>query len=294
MIIRRSLVILAALLAVLVFGVVVFARSVEPKIKGASTDSFMASLATIRSRLPAAERMEFDEAVATLMASQGGRTAVNAVSEGEASGDLRSRLDGKSAKEVCALAASFRVKVKEQAAAMAKRLREQIDSLAQEIAPLVQLRDDDAAVVRELAKITISNASLSQREWNPKIGKIITVHLTIRNNSERAVSRILMTGTIASEGRAAPWLVADISWEFKVELKPGNQETLHLNPGSFNGQPRLLVTPDMRLSVSIKELTGPDGTRIARPIFSDEQRTLLSELESEITDAQKRLAALVF
>lgn len=287
---RPRLVISAIGLVILALALVGWlVMSGDRRIRVTSDAAFAASVASVRAGLPVAERAGFDDAVATVLASQEEASDDGAAVAVRVSGGSRMRLAGMTARDVMALAIDLRAKARARAVALAKRLTGRIAALPNEIAPLARLRDEDAAAARELAKITVSNTALTQRFWNQQIGRIISLHLTIRNGSDRAVSRLVMTGTITSEGRASPWLVADVPWEFKGGLQPGKEETLHLNPGSFNGEPRLDVTPDMRLGVQAIEVTGPDGVRIARPPFSDDERKRLAALEEELVEARKRL-----
>lgn len=273
----------------------------DPTIDGSSDEAMKNSIAKVRSSLPEAERGEFDKAVMTVGMGEGNLFQMAAAGKDVMVGQMRSRLDGKSAKEILQLAGEIRAKRKQEMAeadakheatkaeAAARAAKAELERLAKRIEELKQLRASDAAAAEVLTKFTISDTAITQ-DKDVLDRNVVTLHMQVHNGTATAVSRVFMTGTVYTEGRSVPWLVKGLNYQVAGGIEPGETKTWKLSPNQFSDWGKLEVTPDMRLRLQVTELEGPDGVSFAKLAFGEEERTQLARLEAELADATKSAA----
>lgn len=248
----------------------------DPAIDGSSDEAFKNSIAKVRSSLPEAQRDDFDKAVMAAALGDGNFLQLAAAGKDAVAGQMRSRLDGKTAKEVLAFAAELHAKQKQERIA---ELQKKVDALAKK-------RAGDEAASKELGKFTVSDTGISQAQ-RQIIGKIITLRLTVRNGTATPVSRVAMRATVFSEGRAIPWLEESVNYTVAGGVEPGESKTWELNPNMFGKWSSLEVTPEMRVRIDVTGLDGPGETPIAKLLFSDTDRKDLAQAEAELAQALK-------
>jgi hypothetical protein len=79
-----------------------------------------------------------------------------------------------------------------------------------------------AAADKTLSKIAIEN---ERYYWNrnERFG-IANIKFSIYNGSAQAISRIYLSGVLASRGRAKPWATGAFAFDFNPALQPGTQQ----------------------------------------------------------------------
>ena len=102
------------------------------------------------------------------------------------------------------------------------------------------------------------------------------IDITVKNNTEHAVSRAYFRGTYATPGRQIPWLVETFNYSISGGLEPGEEQRWRLAPNMFGPWGNLEQRDDAVLTVEVIRIDGPDEEPLydARGLDEFDQRRL--------------------
>nr|WP_160153317.1 DUF6694 family lipoprotein [Microbulbifer sp. ALW1] len=271
----------------------------DPKVDGSSEEAFKESMAKVVASLPASEHEKFSGAVMTLM--MGGQDFFKLAAMGEAGADqmeiqARAKMNGKTADEILAMAEELQRKLKakqekeeaeeeqrrkEQAARDAERKRQQA---LEELQALEADMAKAEAAAADLGKFQVLNARYYEKVTKSDFytHRSKTIEITVRNGTDKPVSRAYFKGTLASQGRSVPWAVDTFNYEIPGGLEPGEKATWKLM-GDYSDFARADAPGDAVLTVVVERLDGADGEPIADArVFDERKAERLTELQATL------------
>lgn len=259
---------------ILCLGFLFIAGCSKPKIDATSDETLKASIEKVRESLPEGNRKEFDEAIQVLAFSNLdlGTVFSDAMSGTNTSvSSMKDALAGKTGFEVIQEAEKLKVerqaKEKEQALQEIKELEEK------------RIKAEEARSQLSSFKITRSRFYKRRREY---LGPEPIIELTVQNETKFPVSRAYFTGTLASPGRAVPWLKDQFNYEISGGLEPGEKATWSLAPNMFSDWGKVEAPKDAVLTVTVEQLDGADGESLfSRRDFDDNDMERLTSLKKE-------------
>jgi hypothetical protein len=236
----------------------VAASCAAPRIDTSSDEKLAASTKRVRESLPADERAEFDQAIMVVAMSklpvEGGLLGMAALANASPEtmkATFLAPLNGKTAKEV--LAEAKRI-------TDARKAKER-EQAVKEIADLQALRVSAERATVELKKFEVQKSRFEQRK--AMFGNEPLIQLAVKNGTSSPISRAYFRGTIASVGRAVPWLKEEFNYDIRGGLEPGESATWNLAPNRFSAWGTTEPPRDAILTVDVLRLDGADG----KPLF---------------------------
>ena len=165
--------------------------------------------------------------------------------------NARTLVDGRSAKEILAIADSERQKANEAALAIYR------DQLAKANAALNDVRAEAVAAEQKLAeqKIFLQQVAITNARFTfEKTGFLDqpTISFTVANKGSIPIKRIFVHGKVQTPGRAIPWVDADFNYSFPGGLEPKETKALNLSPNMFSDWGKV---PKEAVKGSILDLT---------------------------------------
>jgi len=205
----------------------------KPKVDTSTSEKMESSLESVRRSLPENRRAELDSALVEL-AFEGALT-------------VRDRISGKTAEEIIA------------DAEMARQEREarQREQALQEIAELQAKQATAEEAKSQLEAFRILRSRFYKEEEMFLTEPII--ELTVRNDTEYAISRAYFRGILQSPGRSIPWLDEEFNYQIRGGIEPGETQSWRLAPNMFSEWGTVEVPADAILTVEVVKLDGADG-----------------------------------
>lgn len=246
----------------------------DPSIDASSDDAMKASVEKVRESLPETKRKDFDEAIQVIAFSQIDMKdlfAEGAAGVGNLKGKVRESLDGKTGEQVIAQAERVRAERKE---------REHQQAI-EEIRELEAKRANSESAREQLKKFQVIRSRFYMRE-REYMGKQAIIELTVKNGTDKAVSRAYFEGTLASPDRSVPWHQDTFNYSISGGLEPEEEATWKLAPNMFSGWGEIDAPADAVFTVTVEQLDGADGKPIysARE-FGERERERLNELKKK-------------
>ena len=103
----------------------------------------------------------------------------------------------------------------------------------------------------------------------------------MKNTTAHAVARAYFVGTIATPGRAVPWLRDNFDYKIPGGLEPGEQAQWKLEPNMFSDWGKVDWKDDMIFTVEVRRLDGADGEPLFAADFSDRDKKRLAALRTQ-------------
>jgi hypothetical protein len=257
----------------------------HPTIDGSSDEALKSSVAKVRSSLPEAQRSEFDRALMAIAFDGTDLFKSAALGSEVMAGQLRSKLDGKTGEDILAAAAALHAREAASGKPTADQVRAKLDTaraqqLKDQIAELESKRDHDAASIKQLALFTLKDIRIKQEKID-FLGLVTTLTVTVRNDTSTPVSTAIMIAKVTSEGRSIPWVVEEIGHKVPGGVEPGEEKTWELmeQDGGWRG---LVLKPDMRASLEVTRLYGPNDVVFASRSFSMDDQAELDRLRADL------------
>lgn len=250
------------------------ACSGEPRLDTSSPERMQASTEALRNSLPENERDAFDEdfmLVAMEKADLGAlllQLFLGDFSDDEVPEELFRQLP----EELNGLSAAD---IREQAAELREQQRQrQLAQVLQEIEELENKLRHAEQMRASLAAVEVSRSRFFKRDDGFSTRPII--ELTVKNNTEHAISRAYFRGTYQTPGRSVPWLTDTFNYQISGGLEPGETQSWSLAPNMFGDWGRLEVRDDAVFTVETIRIDGPDGEPVydARGLDEFEERRL--------------------
>jgi len=243
-----------------------------PRIDSSTPQTMAATLKKARASLPAEKRQKFDEAVMVVSLKEvagAGLSALATQSPAQLPARASAKLHGKTALEIIAEA---------DAIGAERAVRERAQALS-EIKELETKRERTAAVRVELRKFEVSRSRLHlvpQPFGRPRP----VIEISVKNGMNDTVARAYFKGTVASPGRAVPWIKEDFSYQIAGGVEPGETADWSLAPSPFGAWGKADVPKDAIFTVEVVKLDGPDGQVLYDSVFSDDDAERLEQLRA--------------
>lgn len=237
--------------AVLIGVALIIAGCGEPRLDGSSESAMKASAAKITNSLDGTKKQRFQEAVQLVALSQVDMQAVLAGKQNleGAYGGMIASLDGKTADEV--IAQADQIKAEREAREKAQALKE--------IAELEAEQANAESAKTELAKFEVLKSRFYLEEQEYTYRKKPLIELAVKNGTAKPVSRAYFKGTIATPGRAVPWLVEEFNYSIPGGLESGESANWTLAPNMFGEWAKVDVPSDAVFTVEVIKLDGADS-----------------------------------
>lgn len=242
----------------------------SPKLDGSSDEAFKASAEKVAKSLPEEKRGQFAGA---MMAIGMSNIDFADVMSGKATPDsmsakMRESLNGLTADDVIerakGIGAERDAKERQQALAEIKELQDK------------KVASDQAK--RQLASFQVLRSRYVVTDGI--IGPEPSFEMTVRNGTNRPVSRAHFLAVLASPGRAVPWKSEPFNYEIPGGIEPGEQKEWKLEPGYEYRN--LEVPADAILTITATRLDGPDDKPfLDAEQFDEDDAKRLSELKAK-------------
>jgi hypothetical protein len=261
------------LLVFIFLGVIALSACAKPKIDTSSDEAMKKSIAKVRDSLPEDRRARFDEALKIVTLTKfklkipvPGVPGINVIEEG-----FRQTLHGKTGDEIIAEAEVIEKERQE---------RERAQALG-EIKELEERQIKAEADKSELTKFQVLRSKFYKKKMEP-LPEMAIIELTVTNGTQYSVSRAYFRGTLASPGRAVPWLTNDFSHQIRGGIEPGETATWQRRMDMFSQWAVIQVPSDAILTVEVLRIDGPKGEALfSSREFSEKDAKRLAELKQK-------------
>jgi hypothetical protein len=246
----------------------------EPKLDGTSEETMKASVVQVASKLPAEKKAKFEKAVQVVAFSKvsfkdvvSGKQTPEHIASG-----MFAELNGKTADEVIA---SADVIIEERKA----REREQAVAEIHELTAKLSKADEAKT---ELLKFSVVRSRFYLRDKEYSSRKEPIIELKLNNGTAYPVSRAYFKGTVASPGRAVPWLVEDFNYSMPGGIEPGESGELTLAPNMFSKWGKVSAPVDAVFTVEVTRIDGADGKALFDSVgLSEREQRRLADLKQK-------------
>lgn len=152
---------------------------------------------------------------------------------------------------------------------------ERAAKLATDIDALVAKQTAAAQAKERLAQFRVLASTFAFEESD--FDRSPTIELRVRNDTAHAIARAYFDATLATPGRAVPWVDTRFNYEIPGGLEPGEEATWRLAPNRFDDWGRAPADrDDMVLAVAPYRVDGADGKALfdARQFDADDDKRL--------------------
>ena len=247
-----------------------------PKIDATSDESAKSSVAKVVASVPEADREKLSSAIMLVsldsLPRDKGLLGLAAAASTANGASLLRPLNGKTAAEILAEADRIR----------AERAGKEHAQLAAEVTELDTKRASAAEARVQLDKFEVSRSRFYKRERPYSTRTQPVIELTVKNGTGKAVAKVYFTGTIATPGRAVPWLRQGVNYEISGGLEAGEGANWELEPNMFSEWGTVDAPADAVLTVSVDRLDGADGTVLYDASWSSGDQERLDALKSKL------------
>ncbi len=245
-----------------------FLSACAKKIDGTNMESLEASAEEIEKSLDSEKQKEFKEAMKLI----GSTTLAELTEKGDEKSifsTIRKKVDGKTADEIIAEGK----KLKKE-----KREKEK-DKAKEEVEKLYQAKENLAESKKKLAQFKISDAYLFTTTDELGIIKEPAIEMTVKNGTDKAISKGAFLGTITSPDRSVPWIKETFVYDISGGIEQGETATWTLKLGMFNNWGNVNAPSDATLKVEATRLYGANGELLySAEAFSQYEQKRLDEL----------------
>ncbi len=249
----------------------VLCSCLSKRVDTSSDERMKKSIEEVRASLPAADRVKFDESLTAITTNNINPAEIFSGNTAGVEAKVKQSLAGKNASEIISAG---------QAILTERRTKEQQQAQT-EIAELRQKKERAEKAKSGLAKFEITRSRFYRQESSFGRGEPI-IELALINNTGVAVSRAYFTGTLASPGRAVPWLKDTFNYQIPGGMEPGESKELRLAPNMFGDWGRVEAPADAVLTVEVTRIDGPDGKAVFdSDAFTENDAERLSALEGK-------------
>jgi hypothetical protein len=149
-----------------------------------------------------------------------------------------------------------------------------------EIQELEKRKAESEGAKGELSKFVVTKARF--KKVKQMFGVEPVIEMSVKNGTNKPVSAAYFLGTLASPGRAVPWLKEKFSYKISGGLEPGETANWNLAPNMFSEWGKVEGAPDMVLTVEVLRLDGADGAELYSINFADDDQKRLDALRASI------------
>lgn len=269
-------------LLVMLLIVAAFAGCTENKLDASSDETLKKSTEVIRNSLSPEKQAEFEAAMQTVAYNDLGKAMGNA--EGFKTSFLE-KFNGKTANQIISQAELI---ISERKKKQLEQAASEVEEVQSKIAELEKKKRNLNRAKEDLGKFNVLRSRFYYSDADYITKPII--ELTVKNNTDRAVSKVYFDSVLASPGRAVPWLKASVNYEIPGGVEPGEEVTWKLAPNIYSGWSKAPKDrDDMVLTVIVNRLDGADGKPIFEAAFSEQDEKTLDELNSRLEKLKKTI-----
>lgn len=255
----------------------------DKKVDSTTDESLKSSLEAVKSSLSDEKKKEFEDAIQALAFSEIGNIFEVAANPDGMQRKIKDKLDGKTANEIIAegnlIIAERKKKEREQAL-------NEIEETKVKIAELEQKRSAAEKAKEDLKKFNVVRSRFYFQKSS--FMEEAVIELTVKNQTQQAVSRAYFQGVLASPGRSVPWVQDSFNYKIAGGLEPGEQVTWKLSPNMFG---EWIKAPkdrkDLVLTVTVTRIDGADENPIYDSEFSKWDKEKLEELNTRLIGLKK-------
>jgi hypothetical protein len=264
--------------SLLLVGISLLVGCGEKKVDSTSDESLKTSISTIKESLTEQKKEEFEKAVKVLAFSGVTNIFQAAANPDGVQQKMKEKLNGKTADEIIAasndILAARKVKEREQAA-------KEIEEIKTNILALKKQKSDAEKAKDNLKKFAVLRSRFYYQKSSYREEAVIEV--TVKNNTEHAVSRVYFDGVLASQGRSVPWVSDSFNYSIAGGLEPGEEVTWKLTPNRFGAWGKAPKDrDDMLLTVSVNRIDGADEKEIFNSAVSKSTEKKLVKLNKRL------------
>jgi hypothetical protein len=243
----------------------------DPKINTSSDKTMQDSIKAVRASLPEDKQSEFDQAIQILMfADVQGLSDLGKLANTDAiASNFKNRLNGKTGLEVITEAQKVRD----------ERAKQEQQQKLNRLADLGQKLKDSSKAQDILNRFVIQRSRFYFRKSSYSTDAIL--ELSVVNNTDQPVSRVYFEGTLATPGRAVPWVQDTFNYQIDGGLEPGEKATWQLNAwGDWDRAPK--DRNDMVLTVRTTRLDDANGAPIAKNDFDKDDSNTMRQIADDL------------
>lgn len=238
----------------------------KPKIDASSDETMKSSIDAMKADMSTKEKEEFEQAM--LVLSLDGKSIWSMANDPDAAKRrIGDRLDGLTADEVLSQAETVK----------AEREARELKQMLGEIKELKARKE-----MAEKARAGLRNFEILDSKFYYSDSGYTTkpiIELTVRNYTDKAVSRAYFHGTLATPGRSVPWVSEGFNYSIAGGLEPHETATWHLAPNRFGEWGDAPQDRNyMVLTVNVVRLDGADGNPFLDGEFSESDQERLDKL----------------
>ena len=255
----------------------------DKKVDSSTDETLKSSIEAVKSSLNEEKKKEFEDAIQALAFSEIGNILEAAANPDGMQRKIKDKLNGKTADEIIAegnrIIAERKKKEKEQAL-------NEIEEINTKIAELEQKRSAAENAKEDLKKYNVVRSRFYFQKSS--FMEEAVIELTVKNQTQHAVSRAYFQGVLASPGRSVPWVQDSFNYKISGGLEPGEQVTWKLSPNMFGEWSKAPKDrKDMVLTVSVTRIDGADEKPIYDSEFSKWDKEKLEELNERLIELKK-------
>jgi hypothetical protein len=264
--------------SLLLVGISLLVGCGEKKVDSTSDESLKTSISTIKESLTEQKKEEFEKAVKILAFSGVTNLFQAAANPGGLQQKMKEKLNGKTADEIISasndILAARKVKEREQAA-------KEIEEIKIDVLALEKQKSDAEKAKDDLKKFAVLRSRFYYQKSSYREEAVI--ELTVKNNTEHAISRVYFDGVLVSEGRSVPWVADSFNYSIAGGLEPGEEVTWKLTPNRFGAWGKApKERDDMLLTVSVNRIDGADEKEIFNSAVSKSTKKKLVKLNKRL------------
>ncbi|WP_372754655.1 DUF6694 family lipoprotein [Labilibaculum sp.] len=265
---------------ILILGIIViFLSSCAKKIDGSSEEAMKSSIEEIKNSLDDEKKEKFEESMRLIMFHQldFGKILQEGGTE-ETVSDMKSKIDGQTADEI--IAEGEKIQAENE-----RKKEEQAKIEIEELYQKIEQVEKDKVI---LAKFEVKRSRFYKRKKGTYyVTEEPIIELTVKNGTDKAISRAYFLGTLASPARSVPWIKDDFNYEISGGLEPGEEVTWYLAPNMFSDWGKIDAPKDAVLTIKVKKLDGPNGEELYADNFGEDDQERLSELLAAYPEYKK-------
>lgn len=260
---------------------IVLSGCMEKKVEGTSEEAIKKSISEVRDSLEASRQLQFDEAVKAIIFSD--IKSFADLAKVKDSGDFSNKLIGKTGEQIIAEGEKIREERKKRELEQA---RKEIIEIDEELATIEKKLDKAEHDKKELAKFEVVRSKFYYSK--SKYSKDLVIEITVKNNTQHAVSRAYFNAVLASPGRSVPWVKESFNYSIAGGLEPGEDATWKLSPNRFGAWSRAPEDrDDMILTATTYRIDGADE----KPLYDAEVNERDIEKKERLTARKEKLEA---
>ena len=262
-------------LSAISLSVLMIAGCSDPKIDTSSMPASVVSVEEVRNSLPTYKRDEFDQGLIIIATSTSfsGIDILNPhrMNAAEIAETANVQMHGLTGDQVIQRADQIlrerRAREREQSIRTLKRLEEK--------------RAKAASDQQQLARFTIDSARYYMGA-SPYGAPEPVIALTVTNDTDQAISELLLRGVVASPDHSAPWVDETFYYVVPGGIKPGETQEWSLAPNRFGPWGNAQIPSDAELTVTLQGLKGLDEQPLwDSPELTEHELARLERLQKE-------------